>query len=157
MEYAWTFKRSGYRELCLSQIYKLLYLIVYHQSNPYSPKVHKMKIEKSMLYLLEHFCDHNLTISDLAKQSGISEMYFRKVFNEIYGMSPKRYIIMMRINRAKELLNISELTISQIADIVGFGDIYLFSKTFKSEVGSTPTEYSKAIHHKENTKIDAKP
>lgn len=143
MEYAWTFKKPGYREACLSGMYQLMYHAALHESNPYAPKVHKTKIDESLHYLHDHFCDHTLTINELAEQSEISEIYFRKLFIEVFGVSPKKYITMLRMNRAKELLNSDELSVSRIAEVVGFGDVYSFCKVFKTETGSTPTEYRK--------------
>ncbi len=145
MEYAWTFKRPGYREICLSGIYQLLYHMMLHESNTYLPRVHRTKIDKSLHYIHDHFCDHSLTIQDLAHQSEISVIYFRKIFHEVFGVSPKKYITLLRLNRAKELLTANELSISQIAEVVGFGDIYSFCKTFRTETGTTPTEYKKGI------------
>lgn len=146
MEYAWRLQRTGCREVCLSGLYQLMYHIVLHKNNTYVPKVHQVRIEKSLQYLHEHVLDHNLTIETIAAQSSISEIYFRRLFTEIYGLSPKKYMIMLRLNRAKELLEGGTLSVSEIAEDVGFGDVYSFCKTFRKEVGSTPTEYKKQLH-----------
>ena len=130
----------------MSGIYQLMYHIVLRENNTYIPKVHQTRIEKSLRFLHNHFCDHNLSIEDIAGQSGISEIYFRKLFTEIYGLSPKKYIIMMRLNRAKELLDAGAMSVSDVAEAVGFGDVYSFCKTFRKETGSTPTEYKKQLH-----------
>lgn len=143
MGYAWKRKQTGYRETCMSSLWQILYHVALHRSNSYIPKVHQRRIEKSIEYLHEHLCDHELLIETIAEKSGISEIYFRKLFTEIYGFSPKKYIIMMRMNRAKELLDAGKLSVSEIAESVGFGDVYSFCKTFRKEVGSTPTEYRK--------------
>ncbi|MBQ3080157.1 MAG: helix-turn-helix transcriptional regulator [Clostridia bacterium] len=153
MEYTWRLKRTGYRENCFSGIYQLMYHIVLNQNNTYIPKVHQMRITRSIQYLHEHFCDHNLAIESIAEQSDVSAIYFRRLFTEIYGLSPKKYIIMMRINRAKELLDPGMLSISEIAERVGFGDVYSFCKAFRKEVGSTPTEYKKRLRDEDSSNI----
>ena len=56
-------------------------------------------------------------------------------------MSPKQFILELRIQRAKQLLGEVRLKISAIADACGFGDAYHFSQIFKKRTGYTPTEY----------------
>ena len=148
MQYAWNFKRMGYREICLSSMYQILYHAILHENDAYVSNIYQARIEESIRYLNDHFCDRTLSIKNLSEQSGISEIYFRKQFTQIYGMSPKKYILLMRINYAKELLDINELSIRQISEDVGFGDIYSFSKTFRREVGCTPSEYKRKLFAK---------
>lgn len=153
MGYAWKRKQTGYREICMMNIYQLLYHIALHKNNTYVPKVHQMRIEKSIDYLHEHLNNHDLTIEAIARRSSISEIYFRRLFTEIYGLSPKKYIIMMRMNRAKELLDSENMSVSEIAESVGFGDVYSFCKTFRKEVGATPTEYKKQLREEDPVNI----
>ena len=71
----------------------------------------------------------------------ISPIYFRKLFQKIYKTSPIKYLIKIRINKAKEFLRGDYLSISDIAKLTGFSSVYTFSKAFKKETGISPSEY----------------
>lgn len=81
-----------------------------------------------------------LRISELAALIGVSERCLSETFTDIYGISPKRYLTELRLKRAKELL-LGDYSIGDIAQIVGYRDIYHFSNSFKDEFGITPSEY----------------
>ena len=68
---------------------------------------------------------------------------FAKVFRDAYGVSPKQYLTQLRMERARELILSNRYTVSQIAQMTGYGEIYHFSKAFKQENGVTPTEYNR--------------
>ena len=90
-----------------------------------------------------HYEDTNITLESLAQLSNISTVYFRKVFYKIYKTSPIKYLIEIRINKAKEFLRGDYISISDIANLTGFSSVYTFSKAFKKETGVSPTQYRK--------------
>jgi AraC-like DNA-binding protein len=71
----------------------------------------------------------------------MGESYFQKLFKEIHGISPKRYVIQLKINHACDLLRLERYSVAQIAEMCNFSDIYYFSKVFKAETGLSPREY----------------
>lgn len=75
------------------------------------------------------------------------KVYFRKLFCEIYGTSPIKYVNNLRIKKAKEALGSDYSSISDIALMLGFNNIYEFSRAFKAHTGSSPTEYAKKIRN----------
>lgn len=91
----------------------------------------------------KEFSNPKLTNSDLARECIISEIYFRKIFTEKYKLSPKQYLIEVRINKAKQLLTDGFLKINAVASQCGFTNQYHFSRIFKEKTGFTPTEYSR--------------
>ena len=97
----------------------------------------------SIDYMLEHFDDSALSNEILASQSGISEIYFRQLFKEMFGTTPKQYILGLRIKKACKLLVESPSSISEIAEECGFSSVYHFCRSFKDNTGLTPGEYSK--------------
>lgn len=138
-----TFKKQGYAFYCQSGLFKLLYYMISQQEEQYLPNMKRRRIEPSLSYLEKHYMDADLSIGQIAEVSGISEIYFRKLFTEIYGMTPKQYIIQIRMNKAKELLVTEGITVRQIAEEVGFNEVYSFCKAFRKMSDCTPTEYRK--------------
>ena len=83
-----------------------------------------------------------INIADIAKQCGVSECYFRRLFMEYSGMSPMDFRQHYRIEKAKQLLMSDEgLTITEIAEELGFTDVYHFIKTFKKYTNVSPKKY----------------
>lgn len=110
--------------------------------------LHKMTISPDFQVLLpaikhieNNYHDPKLNNSELALQCHISEVYFRKLFSEQYKTTPRQFIIDIRINKAKQLLSEGILKISAISELCGFSNPYHFCRTFKKQVGVTPTEY----------------
>ena len=59
------------------------------------------------------------------------------------GITPKKYIISLKINKSCELLSGNKLSMSEIAEKCGFGESYYFSRRFKEYMGMSPKEYQK--------------
>ncbi len=98
-------------------------------------------IQPSLSYILQNYCNPDLTIADIANASHISEVYFREIFKKATGQLPNKYILNLRINRSMFLLRNSNYTISEIAIKSGFSNIKYFMTTFKKLTGSSPRQY----------------
>lgn len=94
-------------------------------------------------YLESNYSSPDITNAVLAGQCNISEVYFRKLFTSQYGITPRQYIIDIRINKAKQLLTDGILKINAISEKCGFSNPYHFCRLFKDKTGLTPTEYGK--------------
>ncbi|HEX2951574.1 MAG TPA: helix-turn-helix transcriptional regulator [Armatimonadota bacterium] len=70
-------------------------------------------------------------------------MYFRKLFREQYGLSPKQYLQQIRMEKAEELLQSNLFSVTVIAEKTGFSSVYHFCRAFKNYTGFTPLEYQK--------------
>lgn len=92
-------------------------------------------------YIESNYSSPELTNTVLAKQCGISEVYFRKLFLSQFGTTPWQYIIDVRINKAKQLLTEGRLKINAISENCGFSNQYHFCRLFKEKTGLTPTQY----------------
>lgn len=97
-------------------------------------------------YLEANLHDPQLSNALLASQLGFSEVHFRRQFTDIYGEPPHRYILNLRMRRAKQLLTDGMLTVSAIAEQCGFSSVYHFSRAFKQAIGLSPTAYAKQNH-----------
>ena len=135
----WTYKKSGYRNKCLSCIYDILSRV--QDSKSYTNSGKYRIIKPSLTYLESNLSDPDMDTSVLASISGISVPYFRKLFYELYGMPVAKYIETIRIGKACDLLKTDVGSVGYIAEISGYRNIYHFSKTFKKVVGVSPAEY----------------
>lgn len=97
----------------------------------------------AIAYLGAHLSDPDLTVAALAGTVNLSEPYFRKLFKEAYGTSPRQYLLELRIGQAKQLLAEKSLTVTAISEACGFASVYHFCRAFKLITGMTPTEYAK--------------
>jgi len=71
----------------------------------------------------------------------MSESSFRRMMIRKTGLSPIRYILNQKIEKAKQLLTVGELSVEDVAASLGFYDSAHFIKIFKNETGLTPTKY----------------
>lgn len=85
----------------------------------------------------------SMTVTDLTDVLGISQPYLYRIFKEKFGKSPKQYMNDYRIEQAKLLLRDSMITVTQVANSVGFQDVLSFSKFFSSKAGISPQNYRK--------------
>lgn len=93
-------------------------------------------------YLLEHLSE-DLPLSAITKALGVGKSRLYQICEAEYGMSVVAYLRHLRIQRGKELLSGSRLTIGEIAQAVGFGDYNYFCRVFRKETGLTPKSYRK--------------
>lgn len=143
-EKVWKRKFNGYEQLCRSYFYKIIALLIKEESARHSTKNHS-KISNAVEYLHKHYTENDFRISALYEISNISPRYFESLFFEEFHTTPKEFVTSLKIKRAKELLLSDCITVSDIAEQLGYSDIYHFSKIFKSKTGYTPSEY-KRIH-----------
>ena len=71
----------------------------------------------------------------------MSDTYFRKLFKEEFGMSPKQYVIRHRIQHAASLIIAGYYTLEEIAEHCGYNDYKHFSVEFKKLTGVSPSKY----------------
>lgn len=78
---------------------------------------------------------------ELAKECGVSEYHFIRIFKDKTGLAPMQYVISQRISKAKLLLRETDMTVSQVAFMCGFSDPLYFSRIYKNKVGVSPKKY----------------
>ena len=78
---------------------------------------------------------------EYAKMCGISKFHFIHLFTECKGCSPSKYKSNILIEKAAELLAITDIPVNEIADMLGFDDPLYFSKKFKTAYGLSPSQY----------------
>lgn len=99
-------------------------------------------IEFSINYIKTHL--HTpLTIKEITEIVGISPTYLLCIFKDKLGISPKQYISNLKLNTAEKFLKESTLSITEIANSVGFQDVLSFSRFFSCKNGVSPTKFRK--------------
>ena len=93
-------------------------------------------------YIDEHYME-NLKLEDLASVFYLSSNYFGTLFKKLFGESFSTYLINVRLEKSKILLQDPQYSITQIAYAVGYHDKRYFTGLFKSTIGITPKEYRK--------------
>ena len=98
-------------------------------------------------YIEENYAN-DINTKDIAESMFLSTSYVCRKFMSIYKISPMKYISLLRLNKAKQLLESSELSITEISTIVGFSDLHYFSRCFKHYTGTSPSEYRATVRDK---------
>lgn len=101
-------------------------------------------------YLQENF-QKDIGVQELAEHFNFSESYFRKIFREEMGISPKEYLIQLRMNYAKDQLTNTSKSVAVISQEAGFQSPEYFSQVFKKLTGQTAIEYRKAFQKLQST------
>ena len=83
----------------------------------------------------------NLTLEEVSKQIFISKAYLSHLFKNCSGITFSDYILELRVNKAKELLTSTKLSIAEIAELCGFSGSGYFATTFRRSTGHTPSEF----------------
>lgn len=98
--------------------------------------------DELMNFIHENF-HRDLSLTDLADHFNLSSSYVSTVFKEQTGENFKEYLNMYRVKKAKEILSVQEVKISQVASMVGFNNVNTFIRIFKKYVGLSPGQYEK--------------
>ena len=116
----------------------------YPESISISKNALDSNFEVRFLRVLEYIESHlseNITLEKLAATVHFDESYLVVKFKEVFGVSPMKYVNHLRMERAKSYLADGAMSITQIADSLGFSSIHYFSRYFKEKTGISPAEY----------------
>ncbi|MBQ8387887.1 MAG: helix-turn-helix transcriptional regulator [Clostridia bacterium] len=101
-------------------------------------------VEKGIEYL-EKDEGQELSVDEIARMCFVTPAYFRRLFREYSGMSPREYRTRRRIERAKDMMERTELSVESLSELLGYSDPSYFCRVFKKETGMSPSEYQKKI------------
>lgn len=132
----------GYETILSHKIEEILVLLT-RKLNPVS----KTSIDLSYLkqYIEENYMN-KITVAELAKSSGYSYDHFRHMFKNSYGISPQKYLLSIRCERALSLLQTTSLSCTAIAYQCGFTDSAQLTKIIKNQYGSSPMKLRKTAN-----------
>ena len=138
----WTEKKAGYRQACTSLFYKLLYMFRKQtDENQVQSTGADSVMHKALDFMHRNYRREKISVSALASDCAMSEVYFRKKFKNAYGISPARYIINLKLEYAASLLQSGLYTVSETSEKAGFSDVKYFARQFKARYNHTPRDY----------------
>lgn len=97
--------------------------------------------------LMNRNLDQSIEFQEYCEKSGISYSKFRSSFKQQTGFAPLQYFLLLKIEKAKDLLRTTDLSSKQIAFKLGFSSEHYFSRLFKSKTGHTSQEYKKLMEN----------
>lgn len=134
---------STYRSHRLLALALLLFTAVFEQSTRAGDPIRRFT-HSQCRQLQERAVDataQRLTPAQLGRELGWSPRYFTRLFRNTFGCPPRVWLMRQRILRAAEMIADSERTFSEIAEGLGYPDLFLFSRQFKQVMGESPRAY----------------
>lgn len=116
-----------------------------HRNNDYAKM--QSAVQKVVEYIVQHYGE-TITREQLGTIACLNSTYLARIFKTETGKSMGNYILDEKIKKAKQLLEVSEMTISEVAQAVGYDNFSYFSKLFKNRTGMSPKEYRKGERDK---------
>lgn len=107
------------------------------------PRLAPRQIRAVQAYVETHL-HQSIALADLAATAGLSSFHFLRSFKGSLGSTPARYVLDRRMERARYLLKVSSLSVSEIGIGVGFDDVSHFSRAFRRAVGVAPSVFRSA-------------
>lgn len=139
----WRLRDPGYilkaRAIYMMILHRYLQIIVYQKDTSIMDK----RIKKVLFYIANHY-EEPLTVQKMAEMVNLSDMYFGCLFKQETGMSFRKFLTSIRMNRAEDMLLNCEYKITEVAYACGFSDVFYFSRLFKEYFGYAPSNAIRA-------------
>jgi len=134
---------GGSKDLyAVTQLMKILLCLAEQKDTSDNAEYHPLRSDiKSVLdYIAQHYAE-NVTVAKLADLIALDRSYFCRIFKKAVGMSPKQYLIEMRLDKARLMLTETTLPITRISLLVGFQSFPAFSRLFVNKYQQSPRKY----------------
>lgn len=133
----------GHQELVLTALGELIgsYMIVLRDSREFSSVVERIRSG-----ILQNYTNPAFELDKEIRKMPFNYDYLRKLFQKETGLTPLKYMIVLRMKRAKGMLaaaRIRECSVAEVAESCGFSDALYFSRVFKKYYGCSPSEFVK--------------
>lgn len=136
-------ERKGFQQMVAGLTLSLIGRVYYEDINHSIGDSYIMRIIKQAKVIMKEDMSGNKSLESIANSLGISYSLFRRDFKKNCGISPGQYRLELKLAKAKELLNSTNLSIAEISNILYFENIGQFSTFFKKKVGVPPLEFRK--------------
>lgn len=143
------FREPGHSSLGLQGLLFQLLGLMQEKEESSGEEYSRQYLAKAMQYMDNNFT-YNIRISDIASSVGIDRTYLYRIFMEQIHLSPKQYLLKLRLRTAANMLRDSRYTITEVAYSCGFQDTAAFSSQFKTHMGMTPSKFRGYIKNELN-------
>ncbi|HHW01041.1 MAG TPA: AraC family transcriptional regulator [Clostridiaceae bacterium] len=109
--------------------------------NKYGQKDRKTAYVENSIEFMKNNIDKRLTLNDLTSYNNLSKTQLTDIFKEKTGYSPIDFFIRLKIQKACFDLDFTDMSVSEIAEKIGYSDQFYFSRLFKKIMGSSPSDY----------------
>lgn len=141
-------KSSGYEDICQAYM-EILLIRLMRSISLSSTTAHQPVTGNRQCATVKRYIDANfkeeLTLEHLANEANMNKFYLSHTFKKEYGISPINYMISKRIEESKYLLAETDLSLSQIAQLLGFSSLSYFSQVFHRTQSISPKEFRQSM------------
>ncbi len=127
----------------MKELYTILALLKKEGERKYVPGKKMSLLRPALDKMDTDYCQRELSVKELSDLCGISVAYFRRLFTQNFGISPKEYMIRRKMEHAKKLLLGRQFSVNEIAQLCGYPEPCHFSREFKKRFGTSPCNYEK--------------
>jgi len=136
-------ERAGYQQIISSIVLYILGSLYYKSKNQtHNDSFALNKIDEARS-IMKQGIEDIISPEEISERLGVSYSWFRKMFKQYVNTSPAQYLLHLKFLRSKELLDTTELTVSEIAYKLNFGTPGQFSSFFRKKEGIPPLQYRK--------------
>lgn len=156
--------KARYKDIAETMKNEMLYIVTHKEESPFhlighlylfidsfvrastSTQINKgnrlrdFYIKEAFSFIEQNF-QNDISVEDIAASCGLNRSYFGKIFHETTGKSPQAFLISYRMTKAAELLKLTELSIADIGNAVGYPNQLHFSRAFKNVYGIPPSQW----------------
>lgn len=156
--------KARYKDIAETMKNEMLYIVTHKEESPFhlighlylfidsfvrastSTQINKgnrlrdFYIKEAFSFIEQNF-QNDISVEDIAASCGLNRSYFGKIFHETTGKSPQAFLISYRMTKAAELLKLTELSIADIGNAVGYPNQLHFSRAFKNVYGIPPRQW----------------
>jgi len=145
LRYYDVFTLSGCRSIAdLDDLLRKLCRDILSQAGPEEGLGHPV-IRGIVSHLHQHYAQPDLSMSAIADAFGISAVRLSLDFKELCGMTPSEYLLLLRMEKAKELLSETRLSVKEVGQAVGYYDASGFIRRFRQYLAMTPAQYRQRV------------
>lgn len=127
------------------------YLTLYRQSGQETPLSHQSDILEAAIRFMQENIEKRLTIESLVAYTGYSSRRLSALFHQQTGHTPTGYFNLLKVQRACQLMDTTDMRINQLCHKVGIDDCYYFSRLFSKVMGMSPKAYRERQNLNTNT------
>lgn len=138
----WTERESGYYARATSYFYRIVSEIIRERDEERTDGAY-LKLKPALALMYSGYMHPELSVSSLAEHIGVSDTYFRRIFERIMGERPLDFLNKLRVSYAAEHLKSGFYNIESVAEMCGFRDGKYFATVFRRIKGMSPSEYIK--------------